>query len=192
MSDASPDVNKSSIVNFVASSPTNSFLLNSFDTTGTKKTAEYLCKKVESVITENKLEGRIAGYVSDNCSANVSSWTLIKAKYPKLFAYGCSDHAFHLAAKDLCEFKENSTELSKDISKTVTTCKDISVLFKNNQNPKYELNRLQEAHGLNKLVIPAQKRWGSHLKCVERVQESMEEIKTVSYMPNYIEGCNKR
>lgn len=96
--------------------------------------------------------------------------------------------------KDLSEMKENSPtpELIQNIRKNISLCKDASVLFRNNQTPKYELESLQKAHHLPRLVLPANTRWGSNLQTVKNVSQSLNDIRVVTLMPQFKQNCSSR
>lgn len=135
MSDASADVNSRPILNFILSNKDASYLLSSKDTSGSKKTGEYLANCTSDVIESFHLQDKIAGFISDNSANNIESWARIKTKYPHLFCYGCNDHALHLLSKDIIELKttQNAVNhpLTIKINKTTTTCIEASKVFRN-------------------------------------------------------------
>lgn len=78
---------------------------------GTSHTAENMFDDIERVIKSHNIEKVIAGYVSDNTSANKKLWKLLKDKHKNVFVYGCISHALHLLIKDiLCCSKSKSND----------------------------------------------------------------------------------
>lgn len=99
--DGATNVNRDSIINIVAMTPSPVFL-ESIDTKGATKDANYMCHLLVPII--EKLQPRkITGLISDNESKMISLKDKIIEKYPHIIFSGCVGHKLNGLIGGICD-----------------------------------------------------------------------------------------
>jgi hypothetical protein len=161
--DSWTDVTSESIINFMAMSATQSYLVASMNTGTDSHNAENLAKWAKDLILENK--DAYAGAITDNTSTNKSMWETLKREFPTKFFYGCAAHVWHLLVKDLftlpAKYSSNPEGFILNCFVELhESCTEIIKTFKRGRF-KQELKEYKEFHNLRSLKLSGETRWGS-------------------------------
>lgn len=99
ISDAWTNVVGEPVVNYMATSPTKTFFIESVATHDQSHSAQWIADDMARII--DSLACDVAGAVTDNTNANRAAWKILEEKYPGKFFHGCVSHALHLLVKDI-------------------------------------------------------------------------------------------
>jgi len=129
-------------------------------------TSHNLKVKIESVITDWELNGKVVLVVSDNAYNIVGAITNLKLKH-----FGCFAHSLNLIVQDALKIST--------ISDTISTVKSIVGHFKRSSNASHELNKYQQNSGTvpKKIIQDIATRWNSTYYMLCRFVELENAIK---------------
>jgi hypothetical protein len=179
------------IVNFIASNSKFSLFLEAVPTYNQGHTAEWIASNIERVI--NAVEAEACGACTDNTSANKAAWKILEEKFPSMFFHGCVSHGLNLLIKDIFAPTKTNGQYPLDypfdeLSQFADQCRDIVKFFHNHHVPKANLEEMQKAAGIKKLVKPAATRWGTIRACFLSILESEQQLHSIVTSRDFITG----
>lgn len=145
--------------------------------------------------------------VTDNTKSNQAAWRLLEDTFPDKFFYGCVAHALNLLVKDI--FHPSKTKANnparnpdkvpmypegypfEDLLHFAEECKNLVNFFKKHHVPKARLESLQIEKGHRFLASPCMTRWGSLLKCIQTIYDSLDVLHTVVTERNFAVAARK-
>jgi hypothetical protein len=158
------------VVNYCAVTPIQTFFLEAISTETDGHTAEFIAGDIKRVIEGNpSLKDRIVGCCTDNTAANQSAWSKLKEVYPDKYFYGCVCHVLHLLVHDI-------VREVKWMSALQVTCQDFVRTIKKSGLLHAEMKARLKAANLNEFVVVGETRWGSILKCFERMKQNLTVV----------------
>jgi hypothetical protein len=165
-SDGTDDVTNRPILNFVAVNWSGACFISSVDTSGETKDADFLSKKVTTVIRKFGSED-VRAVVMDGAAANVSSSTLIKETNPGVLVK-CAAHGVDLLLKDMCGGgeKKKIARLGyfRRLNKLLATVKALIRVIRNSGALLAKLRT-----GGKNLIVPVETRFASLFYTLERI-----------------------
>lgn len=150
-------------------------------TGASRQDASNIGEKLLQVIENIGVE-KIIGLVTDNASNMVSSWNVVKEKYPHIAVHGCAAHAANLVMQWYMKEGNNEDLLS--------SCKEITSFFSRRYLATSVLEQIDALHkqsGLKTgggLISPVDTRWFSAYDCMESVLRNKSVIHAFFASPN--------
>jgi Protein of unknown function (DUF 659) len=200
ITDGRSNVKNEPIVNYMASSPSKTFSLESVFTGEQAHSGDWIAGDISRVFSCFD-KTPFVGAVMDNTKANKKAWAILREKYPTMFFQGCTSHGLHLIVKDI--FAATETKKGRFLEPTYTdgfpfeslvqfaiSCKDIAKFFHNHHVVKAKLSGLQKLQKLPALAKQAPTRWGSIQQCFESVLKSEHILHSIVNQRDFVSSAN--
>ena len=175
-------------------SPTQGYLLESKNCGSESKNAQFLAQEFTRIYESLPLDvqGRVKGFVTDNCSANVSCWNIVHNRHPSIITVGCACHALHLLCQDITEeahIRRQFPFRGQPLQETMSVVKDIVYILKT-EKFNYELSNLLKQNNKRSLCKPVSTRWGYTYYCVSFFKEALDLL--FPFINRFLEGVNSQ
>jgi hypothetical protein len=165
------------IINYCAVTSSNTFFLEALSTETQGHSAEFIANDIKRVIDENSaIKEKIHGCCTDNTAANKSAWSKLQDIYPDKYFYGCVCHVLHLLVHDVVRELPWMNSLQETCQEFVRIIKKSGLLHANIKN-------MLKLANLNEFVLVGETRWGSVLKCFQRMRENINVVRDFANLP---------
>jgi hypothetical protein len=164
VSDGWSNINRESVQNFIICTPKPLF----FDAIYSGEESHTAVWVAEKIIQQMNIIGvdKFSAVITDTASVMKAAWRIIEEKYPSIICLGCNSHILNLLISDILKIDQIKT--------IVESAKKLVNYFKAHVQAAAKLKRIQQEN-YNKeiaLVLPAITRWGTHLACLQSLQNS--------------------
>lgn len=156
ISDGWTDAAKRPLINFILSSPRGIVFKGSIDSSGNKKTAEFIADALKNVVLDVGPE-HIVQVVTDNAANCKLAGHLLELEFKHVFWTPCATHCLNLLLKDLANiaWMDNAIAEGKEVQQFITNHDATRAMF--------------GKHSKLKLVRPGDTRFASHFMMLHRL-----------------------
>ena len=179
VSDGWSDAQRRPLLNVLLVTPAGATFLNSVDSSGETKDAQFIANVIVAAI--DKVGPELVVQVITNSAANCkAAWQIIKLKYPHIVCSPCAAHVLDLLMEDWGKLS---------IASVIPQIAEI-IVFVNGHDGSHALLRKQSP--TKGLLRPAETRFGTNIIMAQRLLELKDDLQEMFVSRQYKAWINKK